>query len=74
MEEARGDGVWCGREEAEARRGGSSSQGTGITGSRRWWEVVGGGVCVGLVCGGGASVHRSAVERERDGGGRYFFG
>jgi hypothetical protein len=73
MEEARGDGVWCGSEEAEAQCGGSSSQGTGITGSRRWgqemrwqWEVAGGGASVGLVCGGGASVDRSTVERERE--------
>jgi hypothetical protein len=64
--------VWCGREEAEARCGGLSSQGTGVAGirrrgreMRRQWEVAGGGASVGLVCGGGTSVDRSAVERER---------
>jgi hypothetical protein len=72
--------MWCGREEAEARCGGSSSQGTGIAGSRRrgremrrQWEVAGGGTSVGLVCGGGASVDRSTVERERSRGGHAVF-
>jgi hypothetical protein len=63
--------VWCGREEAEARRDSSCSQGTVIAGNRRWgremrqrWEVASGGASVGLVCGGSTSVDRSAVERE----------
>jgi hypothetical protein len=33
----------------------------------RQWEVAGGGANVGLVCGGGTSVDRSKVERERQG-------
>jgi hypothetical protein len=72
--------VWCGREEAEARRDGSCSQGTVIAGNRRWgremrqrWEVASGGVSVGLVCGGSTSVDRSVVEREA-GGHAVFFG
>jgi hypothetical protein len=75
--------MWCGREEAEARCGDSSSQGTGVASSRRrgremrrQWEVAGGGASVGLVCGGDTSVDRSAMEREREAGAgvRYFSG
>jgi hypothetical protein len=40
---------------------------------RQQWEVAGGGTSVGLVCGGGTSVDRSAVERERGRGGRAVF-